>query len=366
MMRMWYLKHHIILVTTYFLTCGTSATSLNCSDAEVTYRDMNISGSNNKTGVWKTTLGSIKVVVEHDGKPQLRSLDTGYWEVKIKVSSTVCGRQKSDRDETLLKDTSIEHTTSSDLEIPINVGNVDIPQSSALETSDVDEMPFQTSELTNERRVVNNAFKLFARSKVYSGDEEESIHPADDDRVVGADSGHQVHQERSGRKLPGGNQLPERRTRTGGPQAWFSSGRMTGYLDYGRAGVIRLSEVSLPWRLARARCEQEGARLATVDSPEKVAALLDVFSRFPRVAAGAALKNQVYVGLNDLAEEGVFTAATGELFRPWNTSVWFPGEPDNADGDEDCVTFHTQGRLRDVPCRFSLPFFCELDEETTP
>lgn len=41
--------------------------------------------------------------------------------------------------------------------------------------------------------------------------------------------------------------------------------------------------------------------------------------------------------------------------------IWFPNEPDNADPGEECVTFHAEGKLRDVPCFYNLPFLCEIN-----
>jgi hypothetical protein len=49
---------------------------------------------------------------------------------------------------------------------------------------------------------------------------------------------------------------------------------------------------------------------------------------------------------------------TGMPFVP-EFPIWFPNEPDNADPGEECVTFHAEGKLRDVPCFYNLPFLCE-------
>jgi len=49
---------------------------------------------------------------------------------------------------------------------------------------------------------------------------------------------------------------------------------------------------------------------------------------------------------------------TGKPFVP-EFPIWFPNEPDNADPGEECVTFHAEGKLRDVPCFYNLPFLCE-------
>jgi hypothetical protein len=51
---------------------------------------------------------------------------------------------------------------------------------------------------------------------------------------------------------------------------------------------------------------------------------------------------------------------SGKPFVP-DFPIWFSTEPDNAPPGEYCVTFHTEGRTRDVPCFYALPFFCEKD-----
>jgi hypothetical protein len=50
--------------------------------------------------------------------------------------------------------------------------------------------------------------------------------------------------------------------------------------------------------------------------------------------------------------------SAGKPFLP-KFPIWFPNEPDNADPGEDCVTFHAEGKIRDVPCFYNLPFLCE-------
>lgn len=51
---------------------------------------------------------------------------------------------------------------------------------------------------------------------------------------------------------------------------------------------------------------------------------------------------------------------SGKPFAP-EFPIWFSTEPDNAPPGEYCVTFHIEGRTRDVPCFYLLPFFCEKD-----
>jgi len=52
---------------------------------------------------------------------------------------------------------------------------------------------------------------------------------------------------------------------------------------------------------------------------------------------------------------------SGTLFQTDRDSVWFPDEPNNAPPGEDCITLHLEGKLRDVPCFYNLPFLCQID-----
>jgi len=59
-----------------------------------------------------------------------------------------------------------------------------------------------------------------------------------------------------------------------------------------------------------------------------------------------------------------FLWSTGKVFLP-KFQIWFPNEPDNADPGEECVTFHAEGKIRDVPCFYNLPFLCEKGLEVS-
>nr|CAD7567535.1 unnamed protein product [Timema californicum] len=131
------------------------------------------------------------------------------------------------------------------------------------------------------------------------------------------------------------------------------------YIEFEGVGSFKLHDQPLDWLFAERVCESEGGHLAVVDSRSKVTSLLDLFSRYPHIPRSSALTNQVYVGITDLRDEGVFYTSTGFPFDPKQDQAWLPNEPDDASPGEDCVTFHTTGKLRDVPCYFELPYICE-------
>ncbi|KDR10088.1 uncharacterized protein LOC110838268 [Zootermopsis nevadensis] len=125
-------------------------------------------------------------------------------------------------------------------------------------------------------------------------------------------------------------------------------------------GWFKLDNRNLQWPDARDACAEVGAHLAVPDTPQRVTVFLKLFKRHPDIPARAILRQQVYVGVSDPDRSRHFTTVQGKPFAP-EFPIWFRTEPDNAPPGEYCVTFHIEGRTRDVPCFYELPFFCEKD-----
>lgn len=125
-------------------------------------------------------------------------------------------------------------------------------------------------------------------------------------------------------------------------------------------GWFKLDNRHLNWAEARDACAAVGAHLAVPDTQERVRVFLTLFQRHSDIPAHAILRQQVYVGVSDPDHNRQFITVQGKPFAP-DFPIWFLTEPDNAPPGEYCVTFHIEGRTRDVPCFYVLPFFCEKD-----
>ena len=42
---------------------------------------------------------------------------------------------------------------------------------------------------------------------------------------------------------------------------------------------------------------------------------------------------------------------------------WDSGEPNNNGGSEDCVEIRPSGKLNDLPCSITRPYFCEINRK---
>ncbi len=98
------------------------------------------------------------------------------------------------------------------------------------------------------------------------------------------------------------------------------------------------------WSAARAFCTELGADLVVVESAEE-----------DEYLAGQVGTN-AWLGLSDQDLEGTFVWVDGSL--P-DYAHWADGEPNDADGSEDCAHLWPEGTWNDRPCDGELAFVCE-------
>ena len=107
------------------------------------------------------------------------------------------------------------------------------------------------------------------------------------------------------------------------------------------------------WLNAQADCKDDvvnATHLIVLSSVEEVTYVDTTFA------------NNVWIGLSDRDLEGTMATVTGEIGdqRPFN-----PGEPNNGDGNEDCVIMDLGGGLDDQPCGQAFRYVCECDGKTS-
>jgi len=66
-------------------------------------------------------------------------------------------------------------------------------------------------------------------------------------------------------------------------------------------------------------------------------------------------RHGIWIGYTDVDREGQWTLVNGELYDAGDRSqeslyYWMSGQPDNANGNEDCAHIWFQASLNDIPC----------------
>ena len=116
---------------------------------------------------------------------------------------------------------------------------------------------------------------------------------------------------------------------------------------------MKLYRKKLTFTDAEAFCRDLGGHLVSVESPEKNA---EVFNKSER--------EWVWLGGTDEAEEGDWIWKDG---KPWKFTSWANHQPDDKNGDEDCVYLKTETDLPkwyNEPCSWLLFFVCQVEPTT--
>ncbi|KAJ7382017.1 hypothetical protein OS493_037660 [Desmophyllum pertusum] len=101
------------------------------------------------------------------------------------------------------------------------------------------------------------------------------------------------------------------------------------------------------WNAAKSACETLGSKLLVINSQAEQQAIP---SKFPDA-------QKTWIGLyRDPKDKSRWLWVDGT--RPTYT-YWYPREPNNHGGNEDCVEMVTGRKWNDMPCSFSLTYICE-------
>nr|CAD7424104.1 unnamed protein product [Timema monikensis] len=125
-----------------------------------------------------------------------------------------------------------------------------------------------------------------------------------------------------------------------------------GYELFPGLGYYKLHQEHTTWEEARRTCLKEGSHLLIVNSETEALQVVKVtYDRFPK------LRDEIYVGINDLHTEGHFISVLGQPLTSVGYAEWMPNEPNDASGNEDCVhIYKIKLQLNDVSCDTKLPF----------
>ncbi|KAM9741156.1 uncharacterized protein ACNS7B_012358 [Menidia menidia] len=104
------------------------------------------------------------------------------------------------------------------------------------------------------------------------------------------------------------------------------------------------------WTQSRESCISAGADLLVIENHRE--------QEF--VNKQLELKQNIWIGLSDSLEEGVWTWVDGS---PVTTEFWEPGQPNSFSGDQDCVEFlqnPQEGAWNDDGCFVKQAWICEI------
>ncbi|KAI5630741.1 lectin c-type domain-containing protein [Phthorimaea operculella] len=118
------------------------------------------------------------------------------------------------------------------------------------------------------------------------------------------------------------------------------------------------------WFGAELKCFMDGGHLAIINSEKEAETIRKIFEKNPAdTIPGVTWKDSAFLGYYATIESNTgeiiwMTVAKQPMLEAGYTD-WSPREPNNARGDEYCVSTGRNGKLFDDPCTRRLPFICE-------
>ncbi|XP_059150338.1 collectin-11-like [Physella acuta] len=118
---------------------------------------------------------------------------------------------------------------------------------------------------------------------------------------------------------------------------------------------VRISSESVNYTNAKLACEVLGGTLYTPKTDEK----LNIFQQLV-----TSLNVMLWIGLDDIETEDVFKWADDGsiLTSSWRVRLFPSGQPDNAWGNEDCVSYnyYFPKQINDAACDIKMNYLCEM------
>ncbi|KAI5643792.1 lectin c-type domain-containing protein [Phthorimaea operculella] len=118
------------------------------------------------------------------------------------------------------------------------------------------------------------------------------------------------------------------------------------------------------WYHAGFTCMAEGGHLAIINSEIEAEVIRQIFEKNPAdIIPGFDWKDSAFLGYYaanvSKTGETIWMTMEDQTMSEAGYADWSQSEPNNASGDEYCITTGRNGKLFDDPCWRELPFICE-------
>ncbi len=116
-----------------------------------------------------------------------------------------------------------------------------------------------------------------------------------------------------------------------------NTGAIRGLVRASDGACLMLFPARVPYANASSTCNMVGGNLVTVNNAAENLALANWLNE----------NETIWLGLNDIAEEGAWRWVSGSTYT---SAFWASYEPNNSGGNEDCAEMHSNGYWNDVDC----------------
>ncbi|KDR10086.1 Hemolymph lipopolysaccharide-binding protein [Zootermopsis nevadensis] len=124
-------------------------------------------------------------------------------------------------------------------------------------------------------------------------------------------------------------------------------------------GYYKLHTSGKTWNQAFWTCRDEGTHLVVLNSVEEVSVVKSIWEKTHNFS-NIEYKEFIFLGLRR-GTDGSFITYTGVPLNETGYQVWAKNEPNNAGGDESCLSMTDTGGLNDAYCERKLAFMCERE-----
>ncbi|XP_046468154.1 uncharacterized protein [Neodiprion pinetum] len=132
-------------------------------------------------------------------------------------------------------------------------------------------------------------------------------------------------------------------------------------------GAHKVHTQAVSWSDAWAKCRDEGAHLAIINSQAESKLVVELLAKAGSVI-GSNDPNYAHIGFHDMYKKNQWVTIEGQSLFEAGFSEWHQGEPNNKDGNERCGSIDARdGKFNDQNCASKITnFVCELRQTSLP